>query len=341
MPTWITVNGSRVDLDQFPPGVREAIAAQADPPPAQQQTQQTQQQITTSQPEQIAAGTVLGHTGAGNPIVQQADGTRRVDTTRTLNSAGGYNTAVGTTPGPTLMPDAGVTPQQVFQKYAAPTPAAPAKPSPTSSVSRGSGITIGEDEDYRAAIGQALRSLGVVNVDPFLDDATVDRMALAKMDVEAITAAFATDERVLRINPGAQYGMTREQYFKGREGTEEAFSQKFGDTGTLSETRRRARNPQEVGAAQPEPDWMREVFEERFTPEQSADMFSDYFRRLGRAPSADEVGTYRTRSMERFGGRVVEPSYTPPWTREEKGERPRARELTSRGSGSSPFGRTG
>ena len=179
-------------------------------------------------------------------------------------------------------------------------------PTPT-----GAGVTIGEAEDYRAAAEQALRSLGIVNPERlgFLTDADIDRFALAKMDMEAITSYYSTHPEVVKINPGAPYRIGREDYFKTREGVEEAFGQRFAEPSTLTETRRRARAPAEVGAAQAEPDWLREVFQERFSPEESASLFGDYFKRTGRPHTAEEIGRYRSRSRQVYAGRVVEPAY--------------------------------
>jgi len=315
----IRVGGVDIPLSQFPGG--------AAPQWLKDQADKTTQAAVGVQPEQSTPGSVVGHDAAKHPIVVQPDGSRRIDYSRVLTPQGTYTTAGGAAP-----PISGTS-------LASPLPSAPlAQPT-------GVGVTIGEYEDYRAVAEQALRSIGIVNADRFgfLSDADIDRFALAKMDVEAIVADYARRPEVQAINPGAELGLSREDYFAKREGHEEAFSQRFGKTSTLDETRRRARAPQEVGAAQAEPDWLKEVFQERFSPEQSAEVFSDYFRRTGKAPTADEIGLYRTRSTQRFAGRVVEPSYTPPWTREEKGERPQARELGPRGGtggGAGPFGRT-
>lgn len=217
-------------------------------------------------------------------------------------------------------------------------PALPSAPLPQPAPS--GSVTIGEAEDYKAAADQALRQLGIVNVERsgLLTDADIDRFALAKMDMEAIAAYYSRTPEVQAVNPGAELGLSREEYFRQREAHEEAFEGRFGPTGTLEETRRRARKPEEQGAALPEPAWLQEVFREGFTPEGSAQLFGDYFKRTGRAPSAEEIGRYRTRSQQVFGGRVVEPSYTPPHLREERGERPKASELGPRERGRT-FGR--
>ena len=106
--------------------------------------------------------------------------------------------------------------------------AAPVTPA-ISTVSPGGGVTIGEYEDYRAVAEQALRSIGIVNADRFgfLSDADIDRFALAKMDVEAIAADYARRPEVQAINPGAELGLSREGYFTGREGHEEAYNHRF------------------------------------------------------------------------------------------------------------------
>lgn len=69
---------------------------------------------------------------------------------------------------------------------------------------------------------------------------------------------------------------------------------------------------QPVIAAPGEPAWMKALLQEGFSSEETRDVFADYFKRLGRAPSPDEIRASRTRPKfdyrERIAGEIGRPT---------------------------------
>lgn len=275
----IRVGNVEIPVEQFGGQIPEWIREVADRP---------EPQVPRSAEEAARMGQPWG--GGGIPVSREGYRVEPAPTTKPAPKAA---------PTTTINPETGLP-------YLTPPPASTTLP-----VAPGTGtVTIGEAEDYRAAAEQALKSLGIVNAEAlgFLTDADVDRFALAKLDFEAITNYYANQPEVLAINPGAARGMSRESYYKKRESAEEAYSQQFSDTSTLGQVRIRARSP-EVGPAPMEEDWLKETFQEGFTPEETTAMFADFKRRTGRAPTAAEINTFRTRPKQNLSGRTVEPAY--------------------------------
>jgi hypothetical protein len=179
-------------------------------------------------------------------------------------------------------------------------------PSPEAKAN-GQVIPVGVYNDARAVAQRALDSLGVVGRAPSSQE--IGAFASGKFDVESITKHYATDPEVLKLNPGAQYGLSRDAYSRTRSDTEAAYDERFGGVGKdrLAADAAKAANPA-PGPAEAEPDWLQAVFKEGLTAEQSAGIFDDYFKRRGTAPGAADIYAFKTRSKTVYsdyvGGRT-------------------------------------
>lgn len=147
------------------------------------------------------------------------------------------------------------------------------------------------------AAKNSLSKLGVLDREPTAQE--IAQFAMHGDDVEAINKHYSTDAGVLAKNPGAQYGKTRESYYKDRADIEGAYSKQFGETNTNAATQAQ-RNSTTPGPAAAEPDWLKEVFQEGYSPEQSQTIFDDYHKRLGAAPTAQDIDMFKMKSKERF-----------------------------------------
>lgn len=175
----------------------------------------------------------------------------------------------------------------------------------------GTAVPVGVYNDAKNVATQALAKLGVVGRDPTPQE--VAAFSTGKLDVEAIARHYSTDPGVLAQNPGAQYGLTRQDYYKERSGTEEAYAARFGGVSkdTLAKVGAKAKDPT-MGAAPTEPDWLKEVFREGYSAQQAASIFDDFFRRTGAPPSAQDIDIYNTRSRSLFSDESAIRAYNPP-----------------------------
>lgn len=181
------------------------------------------------------------------------------------------------------------------------------------------GITAGQYEDYKAMVSQALSQLGFQNLandwktmDPSTDATKLGQIvnfARTGADLEAVMNQFRNDPSLVAINPGLPYGLSREDYYAQRESMEKAFGSQFGDPADLGAVSAKAKNPT-AGGTPPEADWEGAVFHEKLSPQQSSQMFQDYFTRLGRAPNAGEIGRYATKASQKYSDQAVLPTFT-------------------------------
>lgn len=147
------------------------------------------------------------------------------------------------------------------------------------------------------AATQSLAKLGVLDREP--SPTEIAHFAQQGADAESVNKFYSTDAGVLAKNPGAQYGKSREGYRQDRADIEGAYSKQFGATPTNAATQA-SKNDTTPGAAAAEPDWLKEVFQEGYDPKQSQAIFDDYYKRLGTAPTAQDIDQFKMRSTERF-----------------------------------------
>src|SRR4029077_1862659 len=126
--------------------------------------------------------------------------------------------------------------------------------------------------------------------------------ATAKLDAEGIAQHYKQDPKLVAENPGLPYGMSREQYLNNRAETEGDYAQMFGTEGDVAAAKAQGTKAtaEKGGAASAEPDWLKTVFKQGISADQAHATFADYFKRLGRAPSADEIAAFRTKHKETF-----------------------------------------
>lgn len=171
-------------------------------------------------------------------------------------------------------------------------PTAPPPPPQTRSTSVSAGVTKGEREDYYAMVVQVMASMGISEATAerlgFLSNATVDGLALAKMDANGLRDRFANDDQVIQINPGAPFGMSKQQYDQSVQGLQAAEQSTFGkqvsDFSRLPKERS-AREGTTAGLA----------LRERMDPAEYASQIERFRQERGRAPSQQEFQERRAR----------------------------------------------
>lgn len=204
------------------------------------------------------------------------------------------------------------------QKTTAPKPA-PTPTTPKTRLPPNIGITNGQYEDYKAMVQSALKSLGFdslandwFTMDPATDTDKLDRlvgMVKSGFDMEAIVNSFRNDQALVAINPGLPYGLSREDYYRQRAAMETSFGSYFGDPATRDQVKGKQNDPT-AGGTPPEAEWESAVFHEKLSPQESAQMFGDYFKRLGRAPSVSDIGRYANRAQQQYSDNAIMPSFT-------------------------------
>ena len=176
-------------------------------------------------------------------------------------------------------------------------------------------VTIGEHEDYYAMVVQLLNSMGITEGTAerlgFLSDATVDGLALAKMDAASIRDQFANDQRVIDINPGAPFGLSKSQYDENVAGLRSAEKSVYGKEVTdfsKMPKDRQAREQSGAGLA----------LKERTDPKQYASELERFRQERGKTPNAQEIQERRARPDRG----LPRPTFQPPQRREEEEQRP-------------------
>lgn len=175
-----------------------------------------------------------------------------------------------------------------------------AMPSPDAQAAGLGYVPIQAYVDAKNAATQALAKFGVLGRDPTA--AEIGVFAKQGSDVEAITKHYSTDAAVLAKNPGAQYGKSREGYVEDRAAIEGAYSKSFGETKTNKQAQAAKGTAATPAPAAPEPDWLKEVFQEGYDPTQTQTIFDDYFKRTGAAPTAQDIDLYKSRSKTPLEG---------------------------------------
>ena len=202
-----------------------------------------------------------------------------------------------------------------------------------------SSIQVGVYHDSRASAQNALSRLGVTRQDPNKDE--IEHFARAGMDPEAIEKFYRNLPELVAENPGLPYGMSREQYEQQSAGLRGAFESAFGPMrpggpggeepiyedrttgggtyetgmpdpnkpgetikGRVPETTTRVQTGTRRTPGTPSPD-LDALMREGFTPESARDLFADYFKRLGRAPTIDEIRQERTKAKPRYQENII------------------------------------
>lgn len=147
------------------------------------------------------------------------------------------------------------------------------------------------------AANQQLAAIGIVGREPTPEE--ISHFATSKSDAEAIRQQYATSPEIQAINPGAQYGLKREDYYNKRSQLETAYSKNFATPDTLAAVQDKAKNPTPGIAPQVSP-WEEQVFKSGMSPEQAQQAFGQYFRNNGAAPTADDLAKFQARIPENF-----------------------------------------
>ncbi len=160
-------------------------------------------------------------------------------------------------------------------------------------------VPVGTYNDAKVAAQNALNQLGVLGRAP----SAVELAAFAAhgADAEAINQFYANDSSVNAVNPGAKYGKTREQYRLDKSQIEQGYAQDFETPADLAQTKSQ-QNSTAVGGDSQDPEWLQAIFKNKINPQQANSMFTDTFKRLGRAPTSEEVGAYQSRHTSTFSG---------------------------------------
>lgn len=168
-------------------------------------------------------------------------------------------------------------------------------------------IQAGPYHDAKIGVQDVYNQMGFVGRQPTPDDIT--QAVTLKLDKEGIWQNLAKKSDLLAINPGLPYHLDRQRYYNERSTVEKSYSDIFGKGGENVDLLQKKVDDATPGAAPAEPDYIKAIFKQGLGENEVRSNFADYFKRLGRAPSIDEVNGFKSKVTTQYTDRTIEPGY--------------------------------
>lgn len=166
-------------------------------------------------------------------------------------------------------------------------------------------IQAGVYHDTKLAVQDVYNQMGIVGRMPSVADVTM--AAGQNNDKEAIWQSLAKQPDLLAVNPGLPFHMSRQGYYQERSTIEGSYYDIFGKGGdNVKLLQAKVDNP-EPGAAPAEPDYLKSIFAQGIGETEARSNFADYFKRLGRPPTIDEVNQFKTKVTQQYSSTSAEP----------------------------------
>jgi hypothetical protein len=166
------------------------------------------------------------------------------------------------------------------------------------------GLPIGVEQDTKTIATQALQSLGVIGRDPKPEELAF--FAASKMTADQIVSHYANLQEIVQMQPGAPYGMTKDQFDQAVARYGDVAKSIFGGKSPLEDPSaiaavgtKEARDKTMLGSA----------LNDKLSPEQLGSELEQFRQTRGRAPNADELRTQRAQPKQKFGGVDAIPAY--------------------------------
>jgi hypothetical protein len=201
-----------------------------------------------------------------------------------------------------LFPGETVTPEELV-KLAGMSPAAitdyfrslPARDVP--------GVNAGQASDYRTMADKFFASMGITDYQPTAQD--LNFLAVTKADYSSLAEHFGSKPDLLKKYPGLAFGMSTTDYTDALSGYGSALEGVFGKGASMG-----AFHPTGLGKQQRESSLYGAALADKMSPTALASTVEQFRQARGRAPSGDELRTFRDTPRTKFAQTDATPSYS-------------------------------